>query len=370
MGLTDRILSRALELGFTTAGIAPAEPLPHGDQWRRWLDEDHHGQLRYLEESRHTRDRPDTLLTGARSIIALTASHHRPPRHAPLGRVANYALGYDYHRVLEHRLAQLAAFVRMEAGADARTRACVDRFPLLERDVAYLAGLGWYGKNTMIMSRAHGSELFLAELIVDLDLETNTTPHPAFCGSCTACLDACPTGAFSAPWRLDARRCISYLTIELRGPIPRDLRPLIGDHLFGCDICQDVCPWNRKIPCTQDLPFLGRPDLEDLTAPALLALDDRAFQERMALSAILRAQRPGLLRNAAVVLGNSGDSRWILTLDRCLASEPEPLIRGHAAWALGRLGGPRARRALARHLAHEPDLYVQEELRAALDEIP
>lgn len=366
--LTDRILSRAQELGFDRAGVAPAEPMPNGDAYQRWIDAGHHGQMAYLARDPAARADPSRLLQGARSIVALAASYRVEEVQAEPGQVARYALGYDYHKVLETRLAQLGAFIRMECGADVRMKSAVDRLPLLERDVAHLAGLGWYGKNTLIMNRQQGSYLFLAELLVDVDLSVNTQIVPDFCGSCTACMDACPTKAFPSPHTLDARRCIAYLTIELRGPIPRELRPLIGDHLFGCDICQRVCPWNRKAPVTTHFPFLGRPEIQGLTADQLLEFEPRVFHLYMAQSPLQRPKRTGLLRNAAVVLGNTGDRRWVALLARRLGLEPDPLVRGHIAWALGHLGGTHALAALDKSLQGEDDPYVQEELRAALNQ--
>ncbi len=367
--LTDRILTRAQELGFDRAGIAPAEPLPGAEAYQRWIEADHHGKMSYLARDPAGRADPTRLLSGARSIVALAANYRVEEPQAEPGQVARYAQGYDYHKILEKRLDQLAAFIRMEAGADVNTRSAVDRLPLLERDVAHLAGIGWYGKNTMIINRQLGSYLFLAELVVDIDLEVCTDVVADFCGTCTACLDACPTKAFVAPHILDARRCISYLTIELRGPIPRHLRAAIGAHLFGCDICQSVCPWNRKAPHTTDFPFLGRPEIQGISADQLLEFDARLFQLYFASSPLQRPKRQGLLRNAAVVLGNTGQRRWVPLLVRRLKAEQDPVIRGHIAWALGRLGGAKARTALDEALKAEDDPYVQEELRAAHQEV-
>jgi epoxyqueuosine reductase len=368
--LSERIIARAQELGFVCAGIVPADPLPHGDAYRRWVGAGMHGELQYLQESAQIRDTPTALLPTARSIVAVAASYKTDAPRGRLGRIARYARGYDYHNIFEKRLALLAGYIQMELGAPVRSRASVDRLPLLERDVAYLAGLGWYGKNTILMNRKHGSYLLLGELLVDADLGAEPSPPmEEYCGSCTACMDACPTQAFVAPYVLDARRCISYLTIEIRGPIPREWRPAIGDHLFGCDICQEVCPWNRKAPPTTNFPFLGRPEIERLTAPELLQMDAQEFHARLHMSPLQRAHRPGLLRNAAVVLGNSGDRRWVTLLTHSLDADPEPLVRGHAAWALGRLGGDRAERALALAAEREADPYVQEEIAAARAEV-
>jgi len=203
-------------------------------------------------------------------------------------------------------------------------------------------------------------------VVVDLDLEVNTATPIDHCGSCTACIDACPTGAIIGAQRLDARRCISYLTIEWRGPIPRELRTGIGAHLFGCDICQVVCPWNRKAPLTRAFAYLGRPEIVSLGADTLLTLDEEDLRTRLQLSPVQRPQRTSLLRNAAVVLGNTGDRRWVTLLSERLVREPEPLVRGHIAWALGALGGSAATRALTDGWVTEPDVYVQEEIRQAL----
>jgi epoxyqueuosine reductase len=364
-----RIVERAKALGFASVGIVPVGPLPHLGEFEAWLDAGYHGEMRWLARDPARRATATSVLPGARSIIAVTALYHAGEQAASVGagRIAAYARGYDYHRVLEERLSRLAGFVRAETGAEVGARAAVDRLPLLERDVAALAGLGWQGKNTMILDRSLGSFFFLAELVVEADLSPVGAEVRDHCGTCTACLDACPTGAFVAPYVLDARLCISYLTIEHRGPIPRALRPLIGDYLFGCDICQDVCPWNRKAPATTEFAFLGRPDVEALTADQLLMLSEAEFRERLELSPLQRAQRPGLLRNAAVVLGNSGEGRWVPLLSHVLRTETEPLVRGHAAWALGELGGRWASRALAVARKTESAPYVIEEIEACLE---
>jgi epoxyqueuosine reductase len=326
--------------------------------------------MSYMGRNIDVRADPSALMPGARSVVSVAMSYQRPPEASiGVGQVASYAHGYDYHKVIEHKLDSLGAFIRMEAGVEARTRSAVDRLPLLERDVAYLCGVGWIGKNTMLINRQLGSYLFLGELVIDLDLEPAAEVVGDFCGSCTACLDACPTDAFEGPYVLNARRCISYLTIELRGPIPRTLRPLIGQHLFGCDICQAVCPWNRKSPHTRHFAFLGRPEVEALTADTLLReYDEKTFRKRLALTAVQRAGRAGLLRNAAVVLGNTGDLRWVGLLTQRLEEEADPLVRGHIAWALGQLSGPDARLALEKRFEAEDDAYVKEELAQALKE--
>jgi epoxyqueuosine reductase len=286
---------------------------------------------------------------------------------AARGQIARYALGDDYHDVMLARLKALLAEIRARYGEELPGRAYVDSGPLLERDLAQRAGLGWWGKNTNLLHRHLGSYFFLGALLLGLELEPDV-PTTAHCGTCTRCLDACPTQAFIAPYLLDARRCISYLTIELKGPIPRELRPLIGDWIYGCDICQEVCPWNRKAPPTREPAFQPR---EGLSAPELipmLAMTDEEFRARFRGSPIQRTKRRGLLRNVAVALGNARDPAAVPALRAALERDPEPLVRGHAAWALGRIGGPAARAALRAAAATETDAYVSEEIALALAE--
>jgi epoxyqueuosine reductase len=289
------------------------------------------------------------------------------PKNGPLeGRVSRYARGEDYHGLIEERLGRLLAFVREEAGQEVRGRACVDTGPVLERELARRAGLGWWGKNTCLIAGKAGSYFFLGELLLDLELEYDQ-PAADHCGTCTRCLDACPTRAFPEPYVLDARRCISYLNIELKGAIPGDLRAGMGDWIFGCDVCQEVCPWNRRAAPAAEPAFRARPGMENPALPELLALSQEEFAARFRRSPLRRAKRRGLLRNAAVALGNAGDRRAVPALVRALADE-EPLVRAHAAWALGRLGGEEARAALVRALETEQDAAVRRELEEALAE--
>jgi epoxyqueuosine reductase len=249
--------------------------------------------------------------------------------------VARYARGLDYHDVLRARLNRLLDWVRGEAPG-CTGRGVVDTAPLLERDFARRAGLGWFGKNTMLLNKRLGSYFFLGALLLDLELTPDPAHEAAHCGTCTACLDACPTQAFPAPGQLDARLCISYLTIELRGPVPEELRPQLGDWLFGCDVCQEVCPWNRKAPAGAEPAFAARPDLEAVDPVELLGLSKEAFRRRFRGTALMRSKRGGLLRNAAFVLGNRGDPAALPALRRALA-DPEPLVREAAEWAIGRI---------------------------------
>lgn len=369
---SDEILAHARALGFDRCAILPADTfLQTRPALTRWLAEGRHGIMGYLA-SGPERTSSHPILAPARSIIVVAKNYKRPLDLLPGGlRIARYAHNLDYHDVLRERLEALAAFVQTRFDCEVQARAITDSAPLLERELAKHAGLGWVGKNTMLIDQKIGSFFLLAELLVDLDLDaTPPSPAPDRCGRCTRCIDACPTQAISSSHLLDARRCISYLTIELRGPIPRHLRPLIGDYLFGCDICQDVCPWNSKAPSTNDDAFMTREAYLTLKPQDLLELTRRGFNKLFAGSPIQRTKRQGLLRNAAVVIGNRADPEDIPLLARRMALELEPLVRGHIAWALSRIDHQDALDTLERAIEHEPDSYVREELRVALETHP
>jgi epoxyqueuosine reductase len=380
-GTAARILAAAEQLGFDLVGIEPADRPASAGHYREWLAAGYHGQMAYLArpEAVARRDDPANILPGIRTVVTVAANYHTRPLPAALvadparGVVASYAWGDDYHDVLTPRLQQLAELAGAATGRPVAYRAYVDTGPVLERDLAARAGLGFVGKNTNLIHPGFGSWLFLGELllaagIVGADAACNR-PFPAAratCGRCTRCLQACPTAAFAGPYVLDARRCISYLTIELKGPIPRDLRPLLGNRIFGCDICQEVCPWNRRFAQpTAEPAFQPRPDGIAPRLLDLLSLDDEAFRPRFRGSPVKRARRRGLLRNVAVALGNWGHPAAVPALVRAL-HDAEPLIRGHAAWALGRIATAEARQALGQSLPTEVDAWVQEEIRLAL----
>ncbi len=358
----------ARALGFARCHVARASALPElrAEVGRRaaagW-----YGDLPWFISSDRLDRVCDAALTveGARSVVTVVAPYWStldlPPGDEALrGRVARYAWGRDYHRVLEWRLRKLARWLRAQGHA---ARPYVDYGPLAERAYARRAGAGWLGKNACLLSRELGSWTVLGACITDAAFEPDA-PAPGSCGACTRCVAACPTGCIVAPGAVVSDRCVSSLTIERRGPIPRALRPLLGDWLFGCDACQDVCPAGGP---TEPWPELRPRSLDD-AAPdllALLALDDAAFRLRFQGRALSRAGRDGLLRNACVVLGNLADDRAGAALARVLANDPSALVRGHAAWALGRVGGRAACAALDAALQRDPDAYVREEAAAA-----
>ncbi|MBI3329039.1 MAG: tRNA epoxyqueuosine(34) reductase QueG [Nitrospinae bacterium] len=368
---TQQIKAKAQALGFDLVGMTTAEPLPHADRYRAWLAQGFAGEMGYMTRNVEKRADPSRVLPGVRSIIVLGMNYHTAPelpKDARLrGWISEYAWGHDYHAFLGKQLEALAGFIRDSAGPAVQARWYVDTGPILEREVAWRAGLGWPGKNTTLINRGLGSWLFLGVILLDMELAYDA-PATAHCGTCTRCLDACPTGAFVGPGVLDARRCISYLTIELRGPIPRELRPLMGTHIFGCDICQAVCPWNRKAPATAHAVFWPRAGYAAPELIPLLDLSEEDFRRQFRDSPIWRAKRRGFLRNVAVALGNLRDPRAIPALALALR-DPEPLIRGHVAWALGRMGGMATQPILHAALATECDAEVREEIICALGEI-
>ncbi len=377
-GLTQAVKDAAARSGFDVVGITSADVFRNrGEAARERVSEGLMDGLPWFTESRVARGMdPLNLLPGARSIISLALSYHyesagdaaddaAPPR----GRIARYAWGEDYHRIFARRVRSfIEALPSVTGEPDIRTRWYTDTGPMLDRAVAERAGVGWFGKNTNILT-PQGSWMLLAQVITTLTLIPDT-PLQKTCGACRMCIDACPTGAIVAPYVLDNRRCISYLTIENRGGIPRELRPLIGDWIFGCDVCQDVCPVNRKArvgaayaELTRDAENRARPELVEL-----LLLTDGEFRERFRQSAVLRAKPDGMRRNVCVALGNIADPATVSPLARVLQDDDAPVVRGHAAWALGRIGTADAAAALRAALTRERDDGVREEITAALTE--
>jgi epoxyqueuosine reductase len=454
--LTQDILAHALTLGFDIAGIVPAGPPRHGAAFGDWLAAGFHGEMSYMAAHAAERADPTLFASDAQSMILVTASYvardtnssesgltaHPEPvigraASSTQGRIARYACGPDYHDVIKPKLHAIDAFIRARTGRAALGKVFVDTAPVLERDFAEQAGLGFIGRNCCLITPGLGSWTVLAGLLVPEKLDAglpalwawmpetrtwkleagspseNRTEHPELveacdppqspdilrhgspasqdaplglpidakdsrrtrqgCGCCTRCLDRCPTRAFVAPHVLDARRCISYLTIELRGPIPRELRPFMGNWVFGCDVCQEVCPYNKQVSAGQAChseraergPVVTVPDQRRISLSDLLKLDDAGFRARFRGTPMLRAKRRGLVRNACVAAGNAGDPALVPALIPLL-DDAEPLIRGHAAWALGRIEGEDTVRALARSLAVEGDPWVRGEITQAM----
>ena len=381
---TDAIRDQARHIGFELVGIAPAgrpETLEHfGD----WLDAGFDASMGYLARRRDAYQHPDRVLGNSASLIML-GMNYRAETEAAMGpsshttqatttttptipaRIARYATGtLDYHDVIRERLAELADFVHQQLPG-CRTRGIVDTAPLLERDFARLAGLGWFGKNTMLLNRKHGSWFFLAALLVDHMLEPDTPQQTDHCGTCTACLDACPTQAFPEPYVLDARRCISYLTIELRNAtIPTELRSGIGDWVFGCDICQEVCPWNRDAKPTTEPSFAPLDQLAAPDALHLLSLDQSQFDQALGQTPLERPGRQGVVRNAAIVAGNSKSQKAVAPLCELL-DDQDPIVRSTVAWALGQIGTSAALAALRQRQKVENMEDVELEINAAIE---
>jgi epoxyqueuosine reductase len=334
--LADRLKQQARAIGFDRVGIAPATESDGFDRLQAWLAHGFAGEMRYMSAHGEARRHPASILPSVRSVVMVSLSY-APASADPsgVGKIARYARGGDYHDLLRTKLKDLLAWIRGEL-PETQGRGVVDTAPLLERDFARRAGLGWFGKNTMLIHPKIGSYTFLGALLVNVELPADEPFVPNHCGTCTRCLDACPTDAFVGPGQLDARRCISYLTIELRGSIPEELRPGIGDWIFGCDICQEVCPWNRKATPGSAPELQPR---EEMIAPDLvgwLALSDDAFRRRFRNTAILRTGRAGLLRNIAIVLGNRGDPAALPALEQA-ALDPDPTIREACRWAIDRI---------------------------------
>lgn len=359
MTLTQRFKEKAYNLGFDLIGVAPAERAPHVEAYRRWLAQGYNAQMQWLAREPQRREDPRQVVAGAQSVVVVGLSYFSLDPPAELwndpsrGRIARYAWGLDYHQVMLPRLRELGDFIEKEVGRSLNQRAYVDTGPILERDFAAQAGLGFIGKNTLLINPRLGSYLFLGEILVDIELEYDQpalesgascridpggeSKQTGSCGNCARCLEICPTRAFPTSYILDSNRCISYLTIELKEAIPLELRSLLGNWIFGCDECQEICPWVRRYSRPTRETFLSY-DPEQV-APRLIdlmALDEAGFRARFKGSPLKRTKRRGLLRNVAVALGNWGSPNALPVLEQALR-DPEPLIREHAAWAIERI---------------------------------
>jgi epoxyqueuosine reductase len=355
-----KLKQEAHRLGFQLVGITSAEPPKHLDVFQAWIDAGHHGEMKYMEQIERRSD-PRAILPDCQSIVAL-GTHYRPANLTTKGaQVASYALGDDYHDLLNQRAAGLVSYLEAEVGHSIAHRIYTDTGPILERELAQRAGLGWIGKNTCLINPAEGSYFVLTELLLGLELARDEPFVSDQCGSCRRCIEACPTKCIREDRTLDASRCISYLTIELRGSIPAELRSAIGEWMFGCDICQDVCPWNlRFAAASEDAAFQPRRFLQSPDPVKFLELDPPSYQEHLRASPLKRPKIEGLRRNAAVVAGNMELQSAVDALIALLTERGSTVERSHAAWALGKIEGAQALSALevARPDEADPDVLA------------
>ena len=356
-----RLKQRALALGFDAAGIARAdEAWPAGERLKTFVELGRHGDMAWMETTLARRSAPTAMWPGARSALVVAMNYG--PDHNPLdtlaqrqtGNISVYARGRDYHDLIKSRLKQLAGEVAEVTGADVKV--FVDTAPLMEKPLAARAGLGWQGKHTNLVSRELGSWFFLGTVLTSAAL-TPDAPEADHCGSCRACLDICPTKAFPAPYQLDARRCISYLTIEYAGPIPAEFRPAMGNRIYGCDDCLAACPWNKFASSASEAALYARAELKGPGLDELAALDDAAFREVFSGSPVKRSGRDRFVRNVAIAIGNSGEPRLIASL-LPLLQDDAPIVRGAAIWALARLDPARFADEKARRRPLEHDRTV------------
>ncbi len=386
--LREVVKAEAYRLGFDLVGVTTPDTPSHYGVYKRWLTAGRHGEMGYLatERARQRRADPRQILPECRSILLLGIRYSKSRSESSLslrgrnprdgqeeddsgitGSVAAYAWGDDYHDVLPERLQTLVAFIEAQVGGKVPNRWYTDTGPILERDLAQRAGLGWIGKNTCLINPALGSYFLLAEILLGLDIEPDQPFTHDRCGSCRRCIEACPTGCILSDRTIDSRRCISYLTIELKGIIPHDLRPLVGDWVFGCDVCQQVCPWNQRFaPSGGDPSFAPRSGVSCPDLIQELALTPQEFNLKFKGSPVKRTKRRGYLRNVAVALGNAGDPSAVPVLGQALLNDNESLVRDHAAWALGCIGDQNAIAWLEESTMQEGDSYVLGEINLAL----
>ena len=363
--MKEELAALARSLGFDLCRVAPCVAPPHAGEFRAWLDDGNAGEMTWLERNKDRRTDPQQVLPGAASVIVLAMNYWQGEAEAEtgnrrpetgeggfasgaVGRIARYAWGDDYHEMIEKKLRVMDEWLTARGG---RQRCYVDTGPVLERDFAALAGVGWHGKSTMLIHPRMGAWFFLAEILTTLEAPPDA-PLADHCGKCARCIDACPTGAITAPRHVDARRCISYLTIEHKGSIPEEFRVLIGDRIYGCDDCIAACPWNRFAAASQESAFAAREFVQGWTLRGFLALDEDGFRALFRKSPIKRIKRRGFLRNVCVALGNIGTGDDLAALARA-AEDPEPLIAEHARWAIGRIRERMGEEAHTRALRHE-----------------
>lgn len=368
--ITTRIREEARRLGFFKMGVVAAGPVPWRQHFDVWLAQGRHGEMTYLERQAAKREAPSLVLNNVRSILILAMNYHTGddiPVDPLRSRISRYAWGDDYHRLMTDRLRALEEFIRREE-PEARGLFYADTGPVMEKAWGAHSALGWMGKHSNLITREQGSWFFVGVILLNLEMEYDAVERD-YCGSCTRCIRACPTGAIVAPYVVDARLCISYLTIELKGAIPRHLRSLIGNRIFGCDDCQEVCPWNRFAAATAERAFWPHNSSYPFELVHLAQITREEFNARFKNSPIRRAKRDGLVRNVAVALGNSQRPEAVPVLTRAL-NDGSAVVRAHAAWALGQIGVDMARTPLVQARRVEPDPTVLEEIELALNTPP
>ena len=367
MSLTQEIKAKALEIGFSKVGISAAERLDERNGLQSWLAAGQAGEMEWMNRYPDKRVDPARVLPKVQSVIALATNYYTPLSHSEnshYGKISRYAWGRDYHQVMNNRLKQLWEWIR-ECNPSVEGLYYSDTGPLMDKAWAHKSGLGWIGKHSNVITRDRGSWVFLGEILISLKLDYDIEARN-YCGNCKRCIDCCPTKAIVAPYVVDARLCISYLTIELRGPIPRELRSMIGSRIFGCDDCQDVCPWNRFATPSTEKDFYPDPGNHVPVLRDLMEMTESEFKERCRHSPVKRARYAGFLRNVAVALGNSHDPLACDVLEKSLTHNV-PLVRSHAAWALAEIGNPDSLPALIRAASTEPETWVLDEFQEAIN---
>jgi len=366
VSFTKSIKDKALGLGFDLVGISPVDSFPENQYYKEWLRKGFSGEMKYLDRSPEKREHLQHVLPHAKSVISCALNYNTDCSYSvdekdkSKGWISRYAWGDDYHEIIEDKLRILMNHIKEEAPEEVSSKLYVDTGPVLEKVYGKYGGLGWVGKNTCLINQEIGSWIFIGEIITSLELDYDN-PVSDRCGTCTRCIDACPTDAIIEPYVLDSRLCISYLTIELKDKIPLELREGIANNIYGCDICQDVCPWNRRAQITDEPEFKPRDDLYNPDLSYLSGLSVEDFRYVFKGSPIKRTKRRGLLRNVMIAMGNSGDKDFIPHIKECLYDE-EPLIRAHAAWALWKIDGPGSKEILLRRKSVETDDKVNEEI--------
>lgn len=363
---TKSIKDKALALGFDLVGVSPVDSFPENQYYKEWLSKGFSGEMKYMDRAPEKREHLKHVLPDAKSVISCALNYNTDypysvdEKDKSKGWISRYAWGDDYHHVMEDKLGAVMNYIKEQASEEVSSKMYVDTGPVLERVYGKYAGVGWIGKNTCLINQEIGSWIFIGEIITSLELDYDN-PVPDRCGTCTRCIDACPTDAILEPYVLDSRICISYLTIELKDKVPVQLREGIDNNIYGCDICQDVCPWNKRAQITDEPGFKPREDLYSPDLSYLSGLSVEDFRMVFKGSPIKRTKRRGLLRNVMIAMGNSGNKNFIPHIKECLNDE-EPLVRAHAVWALWQIDGPGSNKILLDHRTVETDDSVNEEI--------